>query len=838
MESPREYLESKVASFAILDSLARAAAEDDWAENRAYLQEQRDRQRRMRFFRPQPPPPTRPSTAEQNEHATGGDAALRVIETPRRISSASHGVVKATQSAVAAHRGRLGALLTAEPDAIDGDTVIPDSTKPEGRASLLRRSDSTPLPPTGKRAMLVGAATAAEASPSLQVGAVKKRKRDSGGPKLRPEKEQVLKGFSFYYIPNNDIAPARRLRINKAREFGATWTRSVVDATHVVVDRDLEYKDVEKVLAAAGNGSTGSSSGMRPKVVNEGYPIDCIQFRAVLDCGQSKYRVAGQPVSLEAEDTPMRKDGPGSSEESTKSLQVKTKMHNDPSRWDYVPPLGTPLRSEESSQRNKSEPIELDDSQPIVLNLGEGSKPLEEPATAESYENAAGGQADELSSYIAMMQEFKDLPLDHDDDDETRSTAGQSVIDSDADEREASEPESARGPRGKRSRLRSGRKDTKFEDRFACNTAGELSKSTGNPNARTIEVLQSMADYYERVNDHWRLMGYRKAIATLRRQDVKVCTEEEAFRLPSIGRRLAQKIEEIVTTNKLQRLEYAEKEPEDGALQLFLGVYGAGTRQAQQWIAQGHRTLEDLAQRATLTASQRIGVEHYTDLNARMTRREVEALAAVVRRAAEALDPEAEFIVGGSYRRGAASCSDIDFIVTRRGTTSRAQLRPLLEGLVQRLEDDGFLTAALAAWGPWRRSGGRGGGADDGHGSMWHGCCVLPGTTAWRRIDFLLVPETEMGGALIYFTGDDMFNRSMRLLASRKGMRLNQRGLFRDPDAGRRRRGPGAAAATATGMAVPLVPVGDDQLVEGRSEKRIFEILGVRWREPHERWCR
>jgi DNA polymerase IV len=26
-------------------------------------------------------------------------------------------------------------------------------------------------------------------------------------------------------------------------------------------------------------------------------------------------------------------------------------------------------------------------------------------------------------------------------------------------------------------------------------------------------------------------------------------------------------------------------------------------------------------------------------------------------------------------------------------------------------------------------------------------------------------------------------------------------------------------------------------LVEGRSEKKIFEVLGVPWREPHERIC-
>jgi len=37
-----------------------------------------------------------------------------------------------------------------------------------------------------------------------------------------------------------------------------------------------------------------------------------------------------------------------------------------------------------------------------------------------------------------------------------------------------------------------------------------------------------------------------------------------------------------------------------------------------------------------------------------------------------------------------------------------------------------------------------------------------------------------MGVALLYFTGNDIFNRSMRLLTSKKGMRLNQHTLFKD----------------------------------------------------------
>jgi DNA polymerase/3'-5' exonuclease PolX len=70
-----------------------------------------------------------------------------------------------------------------------------------------------------------------------------------------------------------------------------------------------------------------------------------------------------------------------------------------------------------------------------------------------------------------------------------------------------------------------------------------------------------------------------------------------------------------------------------------------------------------------------------------------------------------------------------------------------------------------------------------------------------RRIDVLGVPFDELPAALTYFTGNDVrplsalspacevlmpsrgnqfFNRSLRLKAGHMGMRLNQRGLYKN----------------------------------------------------------
>jgi DNA polymerase IV len=328
-----------------------------------------------------------------------------------------------------------------------------------------------------------------------------------------------------------------------------------------------------------------------------------------------------------------------------------------------------------------------------------------------------------------------------------------------------------------------------------------------NPNARTIEMLQQMSTYYHRTADHWRTIAYRKAIAALRRQSVKISTKAQALAIPGIGERLADKIEEIVCTDRLRRLENTNLGSEDQALQLFLGVYGAGFSQAARWIAMGYRTLDDLKTNTELTRNQKIGIERYEDFQTRIPRHEVEMLGEVVRKAVHTADRDLEVIIGGSYRRGATDSGDIDLVITKPGASLALIRTIMMDTVVPRLWKQDFLKASLAT-------------SSRGDGSKWHGACCLPNHQIWRRIDLLFVPGDEIGAALLYFTGNDIFNRSMRLLARKRGMCLNQHGLFKDVLRNR------AAVKENTGS-----------LVEARDERKIFDVLGVPWRRPEQRIC-
>ena len=59
-------------------------------------------------------------------------------------------------------------------------------------------------------------------------------------------------------------------------------------------------------------------------------------------------------------------------------------------------------------------------------------------------------------------------------------------------------------------------------------------------------------------------------------------------------------------------------------------MWGAGAHTARAWLQQGHRTLDDLRTKASLTRQQKIGLKYYYDLLDRMPREEAAEIEAKV----------------------------------------------------------------------------------------------------------------------------------------------------------------------------------------------------------------
>ncbi|KAE8349313.1 hypothetical protein BDV28DRAFT_141497 [Aspergillus coremiiformis] len=633
--------------------------------------------------------------------------------------------------------------------------------KESGDTSIVVIEDT--LNPSVKGSSCMGA-------PKIKAGVLAGKKKRIATLKSVPEQQQIFKGLVFFFFPNNDVSPLRRLRIQRAQEYGALWARTWGDnVTHVIVDKGLTFQEVLRHLCL-------QTFSPNIAVLNENYPSECIEFRSVLSTSHVRFRVNGMAIVAETRETPPR------NEPLVESLPLKLAGRQQQR-----------LETQSNLSENEDDSEDVPDAQQTTGYPEETHKELVYDLPREG---------DTLDDMIDEAKAVKDLPLDPLDscDDEHASDGSDLETSGESDPRPST-----------RKRKRTSRRDDEgadaWQQKFACMQKHDSKSKSDNPNRRTIDVLQQMLDYYTRTDDHWRILAYRKGISALWRQPKKIVTRAQAIAITGIGPRLADKIEEIVCTNRLRRLGSTNSTREDIILQEFLGVYGAGISQASRWLAQGYRSLEDLKTKASLTRQQQIGVDRYHDFSQRIPREEVETHGEIVTKAVQNADSGMQVIIGGSYRRGAADCGDIDLLITKPDATIE-QIRSLMvDTVVPKLFKQGFLQASLAI-------------TSRGDGSKWHGASLAPGSQFWRRIDLLFVPGSEIGAALIYFTGNDIFNRSMRLLASKKGMRLNQRGLYTDVLRGphREKLNPG-------------------RLLEGRDERRIFEILGVPWRPPEHRIC-
>ncbi|XP_059254378.1 DNA polymerase lambda isoform X1 [Mustela nigripes] len=337
-------------------------------------------------------------------------------------------------------------------------------------------------------------------------------------------------------------------------------------------------------------------------------------------------------------------------------------------------------------------------------------------------------------------------------------------------------------------------------DKWVC--AQPSSQKAVNYNPHITEKLEVLAKAYSVQGDKWRALGYAKAINALKSFHKPVTSYQEAFSIPGIGKRMAEKIVEILESGHLRKLDHiSESVP---VLELFSNIWGAGTKTAQMWYQQGFRTLEDIRDQASLTSQQAIGLKHYEDFLERIPREEATEIEQTVREAAQAFSPGLLCVACGSYRRGKASCGDVDVLLTHPdGRSHQGIFNPLLDSLRRQ----GFLTDDLVSQ------------EENGQQQKYLGVCQLPGPgRRHRRLDIIIVPYSEFACALLYFTGSAHFNRSMRALAKTKGMSLSEHAL-----------------STSVVRDTHGLKVGPGRVLPTPTEKDVFRLLGLPYREPAER---
>lgn len=303
-----------------------------------------------------------------------------------------------------------------------------------------------------------------------------------------------------------------------------------------------------------------------------------------------------------------------------------------------------------------------------------------------------------------------------------------------------------------------------------------------------VGLLEDLA--YEERDDKYRSQAFTNGALALKRFHLEEISLKDLFeisKLPGVGKGILARIETWILQGVTESISDKRE-----VMDILQKIYGVGPVTAEGWYNKGVRKLKDIHElKLTLTPSQEIGLKFYYDIQERIPRKEISMLEEQMYSFLEYIQGSRkdQIVIAGSYRRGLETSGDIDIIIDK--TICDSLFNFLYEyGLVEYILSRGQ-TKILCIGGL--------------------ACSqLLPYNERKdykrRRIDFEIVSPENMAPALLYFTGSKDFNKMSRGVAKEKGYLLNHEGLFKD----------GKKLDTPT-------------------EKDIFRILEIEWKEPHER---
>jgi len=299
--------------------------------------------------------------------------------------------------------------------------------------------------------------------------------------------------------------------------------------------------------------------------------------------------------------------------------------------------------------------------------------------------------------------------------------------------------------------------------------------------------MEQLADIMLKQGEPFRARAYQKAQETIMAFPSDILSTEQLKGQPGIGATIMEKLNEYVETGTLKVIEREKVNP----VNILADVYGIGPKKAKELVDNGITSIEQLrANQQLLNDIQKVGLQYYEDILARIPREEVEQYESIV--AAEFkkfATQKSRFEIVGSYRRGAQSSGDIDMIIT---SDSPKVFVNLIDSLIKK-----DIILEVLSRGPTK-------------------CLVIariPGSTMARRVDFLYTSLEEFPFAILYFTGSKIFNTVMRHQALQMGLTMNEHGLYKMDN-------------KKKGEKVNHI---------FREEKDIFDYLNMEYKAPNER---
>ena len=323
-------------------------------------------------------------------------------------------------------------------------------------------------------------------------------------------------------------------------------------------------------------------------------------------------------------------------------------------------------------------------------------------------------------------------------------------------------------------------------------TQGSISKMRYNE--QFIDALTELADIMSRKGEPFRAKAYKSAAITIMNCSCDITEPDQLKDAKHVGNAVLTKLHELCKTGTIKIIEEERKDP----VNQLTRVYGIGPKKANELVANGVTSIEDLRNKQDLLSDNMIlGLKYFDDIETRIPRSEVDEYKSILTKIFEnCAPPGSTFEIVGSYRRGNSSSGDIDIIITNANNN-----RTVYEKFLDALIANGTLVEILSRGKTKSMTIARLGSQDTVQRRA-------------RRLDFLYAPPSEYAFALLYFTGSKSFNTVQRQRALDRGYSLNEHGFYKMD--GRKK------SATKLDKSFP-------------SEASIFEFLQMDYRAPNER---
>lgn len=382
----------------------------------------------------------------------------------------------------------------------------------------------------------------------------------------------------------------------------------------------------------------------------------------------------------------------------------------------------------------------------------------------------------------------------------------------------------------------------KDDIKYAC----QRSTPADPPNEAFIAELKKIKLARLLTGDEIGVRAYSTSIASLAAYPHKLSNPREILLLPGCDAKIANLYIEYANHGIVQEAQDAEENEELKVLRVFYDIWGVGATTAREFYHdRGWRDLDDVIEHgwSTLSRVQQIGVKYYNEFLSPIPRSEAEDIASIIHRHAVKVrnDGIQSTIVGG-YRRNNPTCGDVDILISH---PDESKTLHIISDIVASLEEENQITHTLLISHanssrhqqtlPLKSTQDSHSGFDtlDKALLVWQDPHFPPdpadpkakNPNLHRRVDIIISPWKTVGCAVMGWSGGTTFQRDLRrYVRAEKGWKFDSSGI-RDRETG--------VVVDVDGFGVG----GKDTIAKSmeEAERRVFENMGLVWREPWER---